>query len=317
MKLFIRRVLVFISPLVVILLLSELFLREMETGFKIKNQQLIASADSIELLILGNSHENDGLDPRQFSVYAFNLAQVGQSLYYDKRIALSHIDRLKKLKYVLIGVDFHSLYYSDFGMVDLCVYYGYGVGGKNRMSLLSKCSYLAGYKQWMLKEFMERSLDKKYKVVKALDVESGVNFGEPFVKGFVPYTNETDLRDTLLQERAGYFNHLVQESQERGDIIRDLEDFITALKRRNIIPILITTPCYGPFRELLDHRVQEQNKTDILAMAEKFQIAWWDYFELPLSADCFYNCDHLNGRGAAVFSGIVNKRFEALKSSGH
>jgi hypothetical protein len=303
--------------LVVILLLSELFLRQMDTSYKIKNQQLMASADSIELLILGNSHENYGLAPRQFSVYAFNLAQVGQSLYFDKRIALGRIDRLKKLKYVLLGIDFHSLYFSNFGILNLCSYYGYGVDGKNTMPLLSGYSYLAGYGPGLLKEFIERSLDKKYKTIKALDVESGVNFEEPFEKGFLPLTNDTDLQDTLSQQRAGYFNHLVQKSEERGDIMKDLEDFITVLKGRNITPILITMPCYGPFRELLDHRVQEQNKTDILAMAEKFQIAWWDYFELPLSADYFFDCDHLNGKGAAVFSDMVNKRIEALKSPGH
>jgi hypothetical protein len=316
MKLFIKRVLVFICPLVVLLLLCELFLRGMETSYKIKKEQLVASAGAVEVLILGNSHENYGVDPRQFSPYAFNLAQVGQPLYFDKRITLNYIDRLKKLKYVLIGVDFHSLYFSDEGIRDLWSYYGYGVDCKDTLPVLWKCSYLAGYKVGLTSEFMKRALDKKYRVVKALDVESGVNYNEPFVKGFVPLKNDTDLRDEHSKLRAEYFNSLVHQSQERADVLSDLADFISSLKHRNITPILLTMPCYGPYRELLDPWVRERNKIDMQGISDKFHIPWWNYFEWPLSADCFANCDHLNGRGAAIFSGMLNRRIGALNKRG-
>jgi hypothetical protein len=316
MKLFITRLLVFIFPLVLVLLVWELFLRGIETSYKIRNEQLVASAGEVELLILGNSHESCGLDTRQFSLYAFNLAQVGQSLYFDKRIALNYIDRLKKLKYVLIGVDFHSLYFSDEGIRDLWSYYGYGVDCKNNLPALWKYSYLAGYKVGMTKEFMGRFLDKRYRLIKALDLEPGMYFDEPLVKGFVPLMNRTDLQARYCKERADDFNRIVHQSQERGDIISDLEDFVNTLKKRNITPILLTMPCYGPYRELLDPRVREQNKTDIQGISDKFHIPWWDYFQLPLSADCFANCDHLNARGAAIFSGVVNRRMEALNNRG-
>src|ERR1700743_723210 len=180
MKVFLRRLLFFLIPLAVLLLFFECFLREMDTTYKIKARELDSVANKVQVLILGNSHAAIGLDPRQFSMYAFNLAAVGQSLYFDKRVALKYIDRLKGLKYVLISVDFHSLYFSDEDYRNLWSYYGYGVEYKDKTPVLSKYSYLFGYKPVFLLEFLQRAVSKKYRIAKALDVESKANMDEPF-----------------------------------------------------------------------------------------------------------------------------------------
>ena len=163
---------------------------------------------------------------------------------------------------------------------------------------------------------MGRFLDKKYRLIKALDLDPGMYFDEPLVKGFVPLKNDNNGQTEHCEKRADDFNDLVHQSQERGDIVGDLEDFVNILKKRNITPILFTMPCYGPYRELLDRRVREQNRKDIQGIADKFHIPCWDYSELSMNADCFFNCDHLNGRGAAIFSGMLNQRIGALTNPG-
>jgi hypothetical protein len=56
------------------------------------------------------------------------MAQVTQSLYFDKRIAIKYIDDIPNLKYAIIGLDFHSFYFSSqTKMRDLMSYYGYGI----------------------------------------------------------------------------------------------------------------------------------------------------------------------------------------------
>ncbi|HEX9504031.1 MAG TPA: hypothetical protein VF974_07010 [Patescibacteria group bacterium] len=285
----------------------------MGTSYQIKNEQLVECNKDVELLILGNSHAAYGLDPEQFALNAFNLAQVTQSLYFDKRITLKHLNEMKKLKYVLISVDFHSLYFSDEGYRNLWTYYGYGVDYKKEAPILSKWSHAIGYNPKISIEFIKRGLDKKYNRIKAIDVESGVDLSRPIVKGFFAYKDSTDLQKDHLQKRASEFNSMVLPSKERNEIIKDLEDFIDELKKRNIIPILVTLPCYGPYRDLLDKKVQEQNKADILNLCEKYQIQYWDYFTMPLKEDLFFNCDHLNEKGSAYFSAIINTRLESMK----
>jgi hypothetical protein len=312
MKAFFKTLLLFTIPVLVILLLCELFLREMPTTYKIKNAQFTAARKDVEVLILGNSHATYGLDPRVFSHNAINMAALNQSLYFDKRITLSHIDELKELKYVLISIDFHSLYFSDEGIRNTWSYYGYGIDYKNSLPALTKWSYLCGFKGPLLLEFLKRSFEKKYKTVKALDADVDVDYNQPYSEGFVAKLGGPQIGKELNEDRAKFFNDIVRSSKERDSVFDDLEDFIAQLKNRNITPILITLPCYSAYRELLDKNIQEQNKTDIQAIRDKYQVAYWDYFAMPLNPDCFYNCDHLNEKGAIIVSRDVDTRLKAL-----
>ncbi|HVW59436.1 MAG TPA: hypothetical protein VHC48_05360 [Puia sp.] len=316
MKKFVKRFLLFAFPLILILFAFELFLRKMDTSYKVKREQIGASGREAEVLIVGNSHAAR-LDPREFTLDAFNLAQVNQSLYFDRRITTKYIDQFKKLKYVLISVDFHSLYFSDEGERNVWSYYGYGIDYKNSLPFTEKVSYLAGYKTKFLMEFVRRYMTGRYKVIRGLEVEEAADLSQPIVKGFVPYrdTSITSMMsDAYMNERAGYFNKMVHTSGERKEILTDLEGFIADLKARNINPVLITMPCYAPYRGLLDKNVLRQNKTDILTLSEKYKIPYWDYFTMPLSRDCYLNCDHLNGKGSLIVSDSLSRDLERLKN---
>jgi hypothetical protein len=305
-------VLLFAIPIILVLLGCELFLRKMPTSYKIKNAQIVASGKSVEVLILGNSHATYGLDPRIFTHTAFNAAALNQSLYFDKRITLSHIDEMTNLKYVLVSIDFHSLYFSDEGIRNIWSYYAYGIDFKNSLPATTKLSYLFGYKGPLLLEFMKRSFKKKYSVVKALDVDFDIDFNEPFTDGYVAKLGGPDLAEAGILDRAKFFNDIVHSSHERDSVLRDLQDFIEQLKQRNITPILITLPCYGPYRDLLDKKVAGQNDADIHSLCEKYQIPYWNYFTMPVPLECFSNCDHLNEKGATLVSRDVDHRLDSL-----
>ena len=47
--------------------------------------------ENIEMLIVGNSHAAYGIDANELNFEAHNIAQVSQSIYFDKRITLSII----------------------------------------------------------------------------------------------------------------------------------------------------------------------------------------------------------------------------------
>jgi hypothetical protein len=296
--------------------LAELYLRHVPTSYKIKEAQLTANSWNIELLILGNSHATYGLDPSLFSLSAFNIASVNQSLYFDKRITLKYIDELPKLKYVLISVDFHSLYFSDEGPTrDTWSYYGYGIDYKDSLPIATRLSYLYGYKGALALEFMKRSFQKKYRIIRSVDVDFDLDLDHPYVKGFVGKVNGPYLAETDNRDRAEFFNDIVRTSNERESIIADLEDFIDTLKKRNIIPILVTLPCYGPFRAFLDKKVMQQNTIDIQAICSKEQVRYWDYFTMSLDSNYFYNSDHVNEKGAAMVTTDVNRRVEELEKA--
>ena len=313
MRRFLTKVLLFVAPVILFFLILEVFLQTMGNSYRIKDEQLKQCKDSVQLLILGNSHATYGLDPAQFSIPAFNLAQVSQSLYYDRRITSKYLSGMKSLHYVLISVDFHSLYFSDEGYRNLWTYYGYGVAGDGMISLLPKYSRAIGYQPKFITEFVKRKFSGKYRSFKALDVETGVDLGHPIKNGFFAYKDSSELSPASLQKRADEFNLMVSRKEERTTVLKDLETFISDLQVRRITPILITLPCYGPYRVLLNRDVQRKNEEDIRYLTEKYKISYWDYFTLPMEADYFFNGDHLNSKGARYVSGLVSARLDSLR----
>ena len=80
----------------------DIFLRNMNSLHKEKVRGLLTSKDSIQILILGNSHANYGVDPVQFDIYAYNLANLNQSLYFYIRMTMRYLDLLSIFRYVFI-----------------------------------------------------------------------------------------------------------------------------------------------------------------------------------------------------------------------
>jgi hypothetical protein len=314
MKLFIKRVVLFLIPVFIFILIWEIYLRQISTTYTVKEKGLVAAEDSIQLLILGNSHEAYDIDPSQFNLYAYNLAQVNQSIYFDKRLTLKYIDKLPHLKFVLIGLDFHSLYFSSQGVRDSWSYYSHGIEYKNELSFFSKFFRLNGYTLKVAVNFLEKDLSKKYKKINAIDALNGVKLSEPITKGWFSFEGrDNDFKQTqVYTQRANEFNDEVKNSNEKADIINDLEDFLYQLKSKNITAILFTPPCYGPFIQMLDQTQLNKNKLDIINLAKKFNIQYWDYLNLLLNETDFHDTDHLNDSGAIKFSKLVNSRLENL-----
>ena len=83
MRGFLKNILLFIVPILIITLFFECYLRNKNTIYHEKEIGLVAGYEEIEVLILGNSHSHYGIDPNQISLDAYNMAMVGQSFYFE------------------------------------------------------------------------------------------------------------------------------------------------------------------------------------------------------------------------------------------
>lgn len=310
MNRFVKNIIIFLLPILCILLVFEIFLRNLDTLYKRKLDGLLLNAESIELLILGNSHACYGVNPHAFDLYAYNMAQPNQSLYFDKRVTLKYIDKLINLKYVLISVDFHSLYFSSQGARDEWSYYGYGIEYKKKISRLSKGSYFLGYTPTVSWAFLRKKIygiiDEKHSPVDVEDRAEGFESDKGWL--YFARTDSTSMNIRSYQFRARIFNKTVLNSDERMENLSDLKDFIRILKQKGVTPILITAPCYSEFTVLLNPRYITQNFKDINGLRTEFSISYWDFTNEPFSKEDFFNCDHLNRKGSDKFSKELNLR---------
>tara|TARA_R100000935_G_scaffold11971_2_gene23713 strand:+ start:1023 stop:1985 length:963 start_codon:yes stop_codon:yes gene_type:complete len=319
MLLFIKRFLVFIALPILITILTDVFLRNKNSLYAEKLQGAIQNKEKIEIIILGNSHANYGVDPNAFDKYTHNLANVNQSIYFDKRILLSHLDEFTNLKYVLISADFHSLYFSSQGIRDVWSYYDTGVRYKNKNYLLEDISpSLFGYTPKIILSLYKRDIVNHLiadNIVVDYPVQKGVNLNDSIKNGFIGFEGHDNLafNESKFADRANTFNRKVANSNEKLVIEKDLNNFIEILIDKGVAPILFTTPTFVEYNKYLNPNYSNLNELDFEKISRNHNIPYWDFMNSELfKIDDFYNGDHLNKKGAFKFGKILNDSINNL-----
>lgn len=312
---FLKNILIFSFILLIPIEVFDIWLRNMNTLHKEKLSGLHKNSENVEVLILGNSHASYGVDPKMFLLEAYNLANVNQSIYFDRRLTVSNLKKLPKLKYVFISVDYHSLYFSSQGdVLDLWSYYASGIKYKNNRYLKEDISpFLFGYTPKvsfsLLNKFVKRKkMNDKVKVID-FDVEDGVNITDSITKGFIGFSGHSDFfQQEYYKSRVEIFNNYYKTSN-KYEVLNDLEHFIQELKKKGVTPILFATPTFREYNVFLDKNIVLQNTKEINYLISKYHIEYWDYSNsLIFKKEDFYNCDHLNKKGAQIFSQLLSNR---------
>lgn len=316
MKRFILKTLVFLIIPILSIKIFDFWLLSLDSLYKEKERQITSYAHEIEVLILGNSHNHYGIKPQEFDLFTFNAANVNQSLYFDRRITTKHIDSLVNLKFVLIGIDYHSFYFSSQGIRDYWSYLGHGITYRNKLYVFERLSpFIFGFTPSIsfkiLKDYFYRK--KKYKKERFLEynVENGVSILDSCLNGFLGRKGtDIQLFNSLdYKKRVDYFNNIISLSTEKDEILMDIEHLITELQNNNIKPILVTSPKFTDYNKFYNQKILEQNKKEINYLISKYNIEHWDYLnDKRFEISNFYDYDHLNISGAEKFSKILNSR---------
>ena len=92
---------------------------------------------------------------------------------------------------------------------------------------------------------------------------------------------------------------------------KELNQLIVALKNEGKQPILFSTPTFKEYNTFLDSSIINNNLIDTKNLCKKYNIEFWDYaYYHNFNIDEFFNPDHLNKKGAARFSSILDSRLK-------
>jgi hypothetical protein len=309
MKKFIINIFLFSLTPITLVCLSDYYLsRKDPFNYKRKYEEAIKQRDSIKIIALGNSHALNAINPKGFNLYTYNLANPNQSLYFDKLITLDLLDKLGNLSYVLISIDFHSLYFSSQGVRDIWSYYGNGIKYKDKSYFFEKISpTLFGYSPkivlYILKEnFLE---NKKQE--------------ENYFRGHESLVGRdlNKFSQSNYVKRAQIFHDKIAKNMKyRDEIVEDLRHFIEILKENNITPILFNSPTYYQFNTELDEGFYKENEKIIDKIASEYNIKYWPFMKSSIFTKAhFYNPDHLNAKGAKRFSEILSDSIDMLNTN--
>ena len=339
-----------VVPLIIVLALDS-FLRNANSLYKEKYQGAHESRDSIEILILGNSRASYGVSPKSFDRYAYNLANINQSIYFDKRLTTSLIPLLENIKYVFISVDYHSLYFSSQSSLDIWSYYGNGIKYKDKNYFSADLSPTLGYSLkvaiFLLKNRITNYLKYGGEIISAgtpnemlssdtitaqylngkmkLEIpkkrrEGNGKFLElKGAKGNNLQTVEAKFPNAFstekYKEKIKKFNDIIKGSNEKQEVIEDLNNFLDILVINGITPILFSTPTYVEYNKHLNETTLSNNASDIKKIRKKHNLQYWNLMDSELfEKDDFYDCDHLNENGAIKLAKILNDNLNKMET---
>ena len=302
MKAFFKNIFIFFIPFLLIVVFLEIKLSHITSSYNYKRSCLENKLDSIEVLVLGSSQMLQGIDPSCFNLYGYNLANVSQTLFYDTRLALKYIDRMPKLRYVIIGISYTSLGEQLYDGIEnwrdffYCQYWDIRFPETNKYDLRNFSKTFLYGPQTVLsfsKEKFNPHLISGYE-------ENGFLRKDSF-------TNNPNISDSSGWDRVKHHDteFKLNRINENTD---DLALLLKILTEKNITPLLLSPPLYPTYIKYRKRQTILTTSRTIDSLCHTYHCHYFDYTNIKgFEKIDFYDNDHLNFLGAHKLSEQINK----------
>ena len=302
MKNTIKKIGLFLIPIVLVFSFIEIFYRCIPNDYSIKNKTISQNYKQSEVLIFGNSHTLYGLDPNYFSVPAYNVANISQTLYFDSLLFEKHISKFKKIKKIILNVEYTSLseqidsgesnwrkfYYfhymdleipsiSDFDYRRICI--------SSTRNFNFNCKLIANF-------------IKKKTLLNTNNKGFGINYS---------YENRNEITDKEGKEVVKKHEDNSLNYKNNSTI---LEKIIEICEKRNIEVILVSMPVSNSYRKYCNPiKIKKINATCNALKSKHKNVVYLNLFsDSKFIDDDFYDVDHLNSKGAKKCTKILMEK---------
>lgn len=297
MNLFIKRLLLFLTPLLVFLVSLEVAIRKIPNSFQLKESYLQSNATEIETLILGSSHMLYGLNPKYFNSRTFNASNKSQSPDIDLAILKSYGSSFFNLKTLVIRLSYDTLFEQlknssvDWRLKNYKLYTTVKFDYKFRHS----SEILSTGTRQALKTLKDNYLD----YIPLLHCDS-LGWGNDLKRKEKPDIEKVGVK---VAKR-----HTAMNWDLLKDNIKNFDEILSWCKKRDIKVFIITPPGYKSYSDNL----KEEQLNKMIEVGEQLALRYNNctYINFLMSKDFvlhdFFDPDHLNAIGAKKFSLIIN-----------
>lgn len=296
-------------PLVLVLAYSEYRLSFLNTIYFTKRVALEQQKDKIEVLVTGSSNTVYGVDPDEFSHPGFNLAFLGNGMFFDARLVEKYSEQIPHLKMVVLTV-------NNFTMG------------------LDYSTFSQNWRQYFLRQNFDIPIKQA-----GIAYDFGFwlnpsNFSRIALYGDQASSYIFDNHSApvdLVTNSSGWFNSGDEsgdeQSQKRGiaaaeghsagtDVnnydqnLQYWEALIPLLQKKNITPVIVLLPTDISYHGHFDKAKGALMNQKLTKFALRHHIKYIDYTnDVRFSLDDFTSImsDHMNAHGAAKFSKILDE----------
>lgn len=298
MKIFIKKIAIFLILITSIAVISEFLLRRIPNDYSYKRAYLDVQSGDVEILIFGSSHAFFGIDPSYFSDRCFNASHVSQSLDYDLEILKKYENRLGQLKTIILPISYFSLFEKlktqndSWRIKNYNIYYG-----------LNSSYSLADN----MEIFSSESLTNCKRIFSFyINGNSKITCSE---FGWCTLYKSEESKDLNETGKVTAKRHTFEDYNNLNDNISILRSIIKLCNRHNVNVILYTPPAFKSYCSYLDN--EQLNITIDISNEISNTFDNCTYINLLESNQFveqdFYDGDHLNEIGAKKLSLLLNK----------
>lgn len=300
MKQWVKDILIFLVPLVLVFAATEGFYRTADSSYTLKHKQIRLQANDIETLIMGDSQSFFGINPAYFDKPAFNLANISQPLYFDKLLFHKYIDSLANLKTIVLPVGINSLSHEVNTFDMSWRKYFYNVHMDLRVPHIKPYD-LKSYSLALTRRFKQttRTLKKYIKdgSLEGCDANGWGNY----------YRTEESLD---LVKTAKYSIQVHNDgSDDYDDNIKLLQNVIKLCNERNIDVKIVFMPVSKVYADGINDKKEKQSDSVFSSLDAAYKhVSYLNlYQERSFSDADFYDANHLNTQGAIKCTKFINE----------
>lgn len=311
MKPFLKKLLLFLLPWLVLYGALEFQLSRIPNNFNRKKEYFEAQLDEIEVLIAGPSYANT-IDPQYLSYKGFNLFNDAEDIYYHTKLIEKYLERMPKLKLIILPISYYSLEYrldqSPAGWRVAFYRSVWGIPPQSELSYFNPVlySYTAAYGWREVLTLIERgfvSTDQR----------------KVFSNGWREIGPKT-IAENAEWERMGWqlveLNESMMSAERITGNMRLLSSLIETCQSQGIQVLLITTPLHHFYYDHLKPDKLARMQENIQRLVNQYHVPYLNFMkDERFQAADFYNPDHVSTAGAEKFSRIIAGIIQDLFSS--
>jgi hypothetical protein len=280
-------------------------LREMPNSYIKKRELLRLRQADIEILVMGASSANQGISPAFLGRPGFNLANVGQDLYYDARLLEKQLPSMPKLKLVILPMAFISLDYQFGGTPEFwrtfcySVYWGipneykasrWDIRGHSALALVEPLQALKDAREGFKGDCPEYDQDG-YQAVAAPSEELA----------------EFKINDLTARKRIAY-HKTVMKTSNRPANRAELEGMLGLLAQRGLKAAMVIVPVHESYYSNLPPAELKGVRSVLEEVSASRGTRVFDFLEdSRFQLADFSDVDHLSSKGAEKFGKILKK----------
>lgn len=248
--------------------------------------------ESTEILITGTSHTLWGLDPALFEFKTMNISETNKPIIIDLEIIKKYHKKIPKLEYIIIPIDYFTLFYNGDGDVSVKkLWHHWGLKNNN--------SHLFHFLDCVIETPVDLIVPNRYKLSNFEQMKGVYNSVED-------RTKMLDRIDVWHNQWMSLKNHVV--------ITRQIIQFINFCKSKEIKIIFVKMPIPLTTQIEFNRKYTSMTNKSLKFLSEFSNTYLIDLNKISVfeNDSLFHDCDHLNYRGAKLASSILNNKIMSI-----